>query len=112
MSQLEKNITNAFGDKGEKWIRSLDQTITSLQKHWSLTELEPVKSMNWNYVALAIQNNNPVVLKIGCDEQTIQNEYLALQHFAGHGAIKVIDIQTDYNALLLEQAVPGGAASA
>ena len=107
MSQLEKNIANAFGDKGKKWLSSLDQTITSLQKHWSLTELEPVKNMSWNYVALAIQNNNPVVLKIGCDEQTIRSEYQALQHFAGHGAIKVIDIQNDYNSLLLEQAVPG-----
>lgn len=99
MSQLKKNITNAFGDKGKKWISSLDQTITNLQKHWSLTELEPVKNMSWNYVALAIQNNHPVVLKIGCDEQAIQSEYLALQHFAGHGAMKVIDIQTDDNAL-------------
>ena len=49
MSQLEKNIANAFGDKGKKWLSSLDQTITSLQKHWSLTELEPVKNMSIGY---------------------------------------------------------------
>lgn len=64
--------------------------------------------MTWNYVALALQKNkHPVVLKISCDKQVIQDEYKALHHFDGHGSIKPLDINLEYNALLLQQAIPG-----
>ena len=104
---LIKNIINAHGKQGEVWISTLENTVKSLQKIWLLTELCPVKNMNWNYVALGKQKNHPVVLKVGCDAQAIQDEFQALRHFAGSGAIKVIDYYPEYHALLLEQAVPG-----
>ena len=64
--------------------------------------------MSWNYVALAIQKKSlPVVLKISCDKQIIQDEYMALLHFNGHSSIKVINFNLEYNALLLQQAIPG-----
>lgn len=102
---LKKNVINVHGKQGEVWINTLENTIKSLQKHWALTEIHPVNNMNWNYVALGKQKNNSVVLKISCD--AIEDEFQALGHFAGSGAIKVIDYYSEYHALLLEQAVPG-----
>jgi len=107
IATLKKNVTNANGKQGEIWINTLDSTINLLQKYWSLTEVHPVNNMNWNYIALGRQHNNPVVLKISCDAKVIEDEFNALQHFAGAGAIKVIDYCSEYHALLLEQAVPG-----
>ena len=108
MKTLEKNIKNMLGEDGKKWLDSLPNLVEKLSHYWSLTHIKPVKNMNWNFVALAIQKNTDlVVLKISFDKQLIQNEYKTLKHFNGHGAIKVLDINKDDHALLLEQAVPG-----
>lgn len=108
MKILEKNVVNAFGEEGRKWIRSLPDTVEKLTHHWSLSYIQPVNNMSWNYVALALQKSNrPVVLKISCDKKLILDEYKALNCFDGQGAVKVYDINHEYNALLLEQAIPG-----
>lgn len=108
MKTLEKNIINLFGKTGRKWLDSLECTVEKLAQLWHLTNITPVSNMSWNFVALAIQKNNrPVALKISCDPKLIRDEYKTLKHFNGHGAIKVLDINTQYNAILLEQAVPG-----
>lgn len=108
METLIKNVTNTWGDNGKAWLNQLPILIEFLSKHWSLTDIKPVSNLSYNYVALATQNNNkPVVVKISCDEQLIADEYKALQHFDGRGSIKVLDINTDHHALLLEQAIPG-----
>jgi streptomycin 6-kinase len=108
ISVLEKNVLNAFGATGSKWISALPVIIEKLSDYWSLTNIDPAKNMNWNYVAYAIQNNqDQAVLKISCDQAMINNEYHALKHFNGHGAIKVIDRHEEYQAILLQQAIPG-----
>ncbi len=108
METLIKNVTNTWGDKGKAWLNQLPILIEFLSKHWSLTDIQPVTNLSYNYVAKTTQNNNtPVVLKISCGEQLITDEYKALQHFDGSGSIKVLDINTEHNALLLEQAIPG-----
>ena len=104
---LEKNIKNIHGQKGIDWLNALPTIQQKLSKFWSLTNIMPVNNMSYNYVALALQNNNPVVLKISCDKQLIQDEYKALKHFNGQGSIRALDIHSELNALLLEQAVPG-----
>ena len=107
MQRLEKNIRNAFGERGAEWLDTLPIIIQKLAQHWSLANIQRIKNMSWNYVAFSTQQSNPVVLKISCDKQVIQDEYRALKHFNSHGAIKIIDIMHDYNAMLLEQAIPG-----
>ena len=108
MQILEKNVTHTWGKKGKEWLSILPSIIESLSNYWSLTNIKPVNNMSYNYVALAFQQYTiPVVLKISCDQQLIQDEYKALKHFDGHGAIKILGINTEFNALLLEQALPG-----
>lgn len=110
MKTLEKNVINLFGQKGKIWLNSLPATIDKLSESWSLTNIQPMNNMSWNYVATAIQHNKmAVVLKISCDKQIVLDEYKALKYFNGDGIIQVLDYNSEHNAILLEQAIPGTA---
>ena len=108
MRTLKHNITNRLGRSGKDWLIQLPNIIGRLTTLWQLSDLQPVTNMNWSYVVKAAkQNNVPVVLKICCDKGLLANEFTVLRHFAGHGAIEVINFNVQYNALLLKQAIPG-----
>lgn len=105
---LTQNIINIYGTQGEEWIANLPATIDALAKHWNLSHLTPIDNMTFNYVTKAITNTNqPVVLKISCDEKSITNEILALKYFDGDGSIQFVDYHSKYHASLLQQAMPG-----
>lgn len=108
MKTLENNVINVWGDQGRAWLNNLSSTIIELSVQWQLSDITPVDNLSYNYVAFAKQyNNTPVVLKISCDGSIIEDEYHALRHFNDARCIQVIDRATNYNALLLEQAIPG-----
>jgi len=105
---LEKNVSNVWGEKGREWLSYLPDTIQKLSNDWSLTKIQPVNNMTFNFVALARQaDHTPVVLKISCDKQLISDEYNTLQFFNDQVAVKVLNQNEKLNALLLEQAIPG-----
>lgn len=105
---FEKTILSTFGKTGKEWLEKLPEIISMLKEAWSLSHIIPVENMTYHYVTKAIRfEETPVVIKIGCDAQLIQNEAALLQHYNGDGAIPLIDYKKKYNALLLEQAVPG-----
>jgi len=107
MKTLTQNIINIHGKQGEEWIANLPTTINALTSHWNLHHLTPMDNMTFNYVAKAITNTNqPVVLKISCDEKSITNEIQALKYFDGNGSIQFIDYHSKYHASLLQQAIP------
>ncbi|WP_133129845.1 aminoglycoside phosphotransferase family protein [Legionella yabuuchiae] len=108
MKALQQNIANLYGSKGTDWIANLPAIVTALANHWGLSEVIPVSNMTFNYVAKAIlSNGEPVVLKISHDKQSNINEKQALTNLGSQGAIKLIDYNSTYNALLLQQAIPG-----
>jgi streptomycin 6-kinase len=108
MNTLTQNITNIYEKKGKDWISNLPNIIAILAKHWNLRDVTPVDNMTFNYVAKAILGDSqPVILKISCDLKTILDEMKALIQFDGNGSVKLIDSNDKYNALLIQQAVPG-----
>lgn len=108
MNKLAQNITNIFREKGKEWLANLPMIVAALASHWKLNRLVPVDNMTFNYVAKAMTHTNqPIILKISCDEKTIANEQEALLYFDGSGSIQCIDYNEQYHALLLQQAVPG-----
>ena len=108
MKDLEKNNINLFGKRGKTWIEDLPKIVKVLALKWELTDIEPVNNMSWNYVAKASSKiHSSVCLKISIDKNLIADEIKALTHFDGHGMIKLIDHDTQLNALLLHQAIPG-----
>lgn len=112
MRVFVNNVKNTWREEGKSWLKQLPSCIERLCAIWSLNDIVPVNNMSYNYVARAIQHNkNPVVLKVSCDKKLIEDESRALQHFDGAGSIKLLSIDTQNNALLLEQAIPGRALS-
>lgn len=93
---------------GLKWLEKLPVITERLQKHWHLRNIEPVADMSYHFVARAIDHENqPVVIKIGFDKKLILAEAEALRHFENTCFIKLLDVDKDNNALLLQQAIPG-----
>lgn len=107
MKVLGSNITNLFGDKGQKWLDDIPNIVSKLTDRWDLTNIIPVNNMTFNYVAKAQRDKYPVVIKVSCDEDLIRDEVKALEHFAGSGTVKLLEHDKQYHALLLEQAIPG-----
>ena len=108
MKTLSKNAINVWGDKGKRWLKQLPEILSTLTCYWKLSDITPVNNMTYNYVAKAMQNENvPVVIKISCDKQLIENEHFALSYFDGKGSVRVLDVYADLNAMLIEQAIPG-----
>lgn len=105
---FEQNITSIFGAAGKTWIANLPMIISKLEAYWELKQMTPVENMTFNYVAKAVTHaNQPVVLKIGCDEKSIFDETQALTYFDGDGSIQLISYHPAYHAMLLQQAMPG-----
>lgn len=106
--KLSENIVGAFGVDGEVWLSSLGEIVKSLQDEWKLRNLECVGNMTYHYVAKAFDDKDvPVVLKVGCSDQLIQNEASFLNHISGAGAVRLLQKHQKYRALLLQQAIPG-----
>lgn len=108
MKELTKNAINILGEKGSAWIEALPTIIKALSDQWALKNITPVENMSYNYVAKAIRSDGQsIVLKIGFDKQVIVDEKQALAYFDGNAAIRLLDYDEKYNALLLDQAIPG-----
>ena len=108
MKLLKQNIANIFGEEGKNWIANLPVIISELTSYWELKQVTPVNNMTFNYVAKAMTSaNQPVILKISCDEKSLSYEIQALKYFDGNGSIRLISHHPAHHALLLQQAVPG-----
>ena len=108
MDKFIDNVINTWGDAGEIWLAQLPDIIEQAADNWGLKDILAYPNLSYNFVAQAMQGENPVTLKISQDKQLITDEYSALQHFAGNGLVKVLAHDGAINALLLEQARPGG----
>lgn len=107
MKELTKNAINILGEKGTTWIDTLPTVVKALSDQWELKNITPVENMSYNYVAKAIRYGQPVVFKIGFYKKAILDERQALFYFNGNAAIRLLDYDEQYNALLLEQAISG-----
>lgn len=107
-ADFKLTICNTFGSQGKLWLQELPKVISILKDEWNLSKIEPMQNMSYHYVAKAMCHpNQPVVIKIGCDEAMTLNEGKFLREFQSKGMIPLIDFNKRHNALLLEQARPG-----
>lgn len=101
----DKNKTNLLGKKNPEWVASLPQLYKEIAQNYGLTHLQPVANLSYHYVLSGFQGDQPIVLKLSDDVDTLKRESLALQAFSRFGGVKVLAEQT--GMLLLEQAIPG-----
>ena len=103
---FRNNIVDLYGEKGQKWLESLDDIVQNLAEKWNLSHLKAFSNLTYNYVLSGYQNGNvPVVLKVGIENDLLQKEAEMLRFFADYGAVTLID--SCDGALLLQRCVPG-----
>ncbi len=105
MNTFQSNILNIYGEKGKIWLNALPELVTAISSRLNLCDLIEVTNLTYNYVLSGFHGDNPIILKLGLDNDALGREAFALECFAGCGAVKVL--VEDEGMLLLERAVPG-----
>lgn len=104
-------IESRFGAAGREYVEALPQILDDLSTRWQL-EIDTCldAGLPLNFVFLARQHNQPVILKTGYPHPEQQTEIAALNHWAQHPldcSVKLLSVDKDIGAVLLEQLIPG-----
>jgi streptomycin 6-kinase len=99
----------AFAERGPEWaafVEGLPRLFRELSEEWGLTvDGEPTHG----YCSLVVpvrRLEQPAVLKLGFPDDEGEHEGLALQHWAGNGAVRLLSADPHRSALLLERLHP------
>jgi streptomycin 6-kinase len=106
---LVRNVQEAWGDRGSRWLGDLPELIDSIASRWRLA-VGAAYPMSFNWVARATTaDGRAVVLKIGVPDGHLDREAEALRIFDGDGAVRLLAAEP--GALLIERAMPGETAA-
>jgi streptomycin 6-kinase len=107
-SRLASNVVDVFGDVGVAWLEHLPSIIAECEQRWALTAMPPLEGASYNYVAPALRaDGTEVMLKLGVPSPGLATEVEALLLYEGRGSVKLLDVDRDQGALLLERLRPG-----
>ena len=101
------NIQNVFKARGDTFLAALPDSIAQASAKWDLTNVEPVPTLSYNFVAFADRGDRSVVLKMGVPNRELLSEIEALRLFNGEGACQLIDVDEVNSWMLLERLTPG-----
>ncbi|MET8628175.1 aminoglycoside phosphotransferase family protein [Kitasatospora sp. NPDC004669] len=102
---LTNSVTAAQGEEGRHWLATLPETAATYLVRWNLTlerTLDPGGSLSLiSYVHR--DDLSPAVLKTGLVTPETAHEHTALTHWAGRGAVLLLDADPAEGVLLLER---------
>jgi streptomycin 6-kinase len=101
------NIRNSFGSQGESFLAALPSLIEEASQRWSLSDVQAVPNLSFNFVAFAKQGKGEVILKLGVPNPEIVSEMNTLKLFNGEGACQLLDCDEEKGFLLIERLHPG-----
>lgn len=104
-SAFENNITNTWGEKGQQWLAKLSELKAEIARTHSLSDLKPLQNLSTAYLCTCFQGEQPLILKLSPDEETLERESAALSAFAGFGVPKLFLRGKGF--LLQERVLPG-----
>ncbi|HEX5563846.1 MAG TPA: aminoglycoside phosphotransferase family protein, partial [Sporosarcina sp.] len=105
---FHEKIINCFGEAGENWLGTLEETLNGIADTWGLTLESPVTNLSYNYVIhVTDQNNDPYILKMGLPGFDFNNEIRTLQLYNGQGCARLVRADEERGAMLLEKLQPG-----
>ena len=106
--RLARNVVDLWGDRGVTWLEQLPAIIAQCEQRWALTAMAPFEDLSYNYIAPAIRTDGTeVALKIGVPNRELNTEIEALLVFEGRGSAKLLEVDREGGALLLERLWPG-----
>lgn len=92
------------------WPGASEQAIAELRDRWSLTLSPPFESSEAtvSWIAPAVRRDGTrAVLKLGMPHMEAAHEIQALRFWDGDGAVRLLEADEDFNAMLLERCEPG-----
>jgi streptomycin 6-kinase len=106
--KLARNVERVWGDDGIRWLARLPSIVDELARDWGFTA-GPAYECSFHYVAAVTrEDGTPAVLKLGVPAGTsLVGEATELRAFGGHGAVRLLGVDLDRGALLLERVIPG-----
>lgn len=102
------NVYATYGQAGQDWLAQLPSQLDFLSKKMGFRFIKPVSDLSYNFVALVElhETGEVVILKTAPKAGNIIAEARWLQHFH-RGAARVLEIEEEQNAFLMERLVPG-----
>jgi len=110
--EMVKHISAICGARGKEWFEALPEIIRQLEGQWAVKVLEPFPGIEYNFVAPAVLDDGTnTVVKISPPFERIEifNEARYLSSREGVGAVKLLAVDRDLQAILIERALPGEA---
>jgi streptomycin 6-kinase len=98
--------------RGPEWRRQLPSIVAGLVERWELSIEAPFPGLSYNYVAPVVRaDGTPGVLKLGFPSELEYSEFNAeveaLRIYDGDGTVKLLEVDLDQGAMLIERAEPG-----
>lgn len=101
-------IVGQHGEAGRVWLAGLPALVARCAARWSLKVEPPFDNLSYNYAAPAEGPGGArLVLKVGVPVPELLSEMEALKVFGGRGAVRLLDADAGWGALLLERLEPG-----
>ncbi|MBN1180492.1 MAG: phosphotransferase [Anaerolineae bacterium] len=101
-------MVELHGDAGVAWLEGLPRLVGACERQWSLTAGAPFVNLSYNYVAPAVRaDGTPAILKIGFPNPELTTEIAALALYDGRGCARLLAVDPERGALLIERLVPG-----
>lgn len=105
---LKNNLVSLYGDSGLKWLQNLSQFISDYENKWQFRAGNCFHDAQFNVVLNATRNDNtPVVFKCTVPNKEFITEAYALKHYDGCGAARLLKLDIDSGAMLIEKINPG-----
>jgi streptomycin 6-kinase len=105
--RFAQHTVEAFGRRGEVWLRTLPALVAGLARRWRLALGAPFP-LSYNYVVAARRaDGTEAVLKIGVPNDELAREIWALRQYDGNGTCRLLEADQTRFAMLLERLRPG-----
>ena len=107
--ELVRSTIQLRGEAGAQWLERLPALIADCERRWRIEVGPPFSGLWINWVAPANRaDGTPAVLKLSFPEdKEFRTEAEALRLFGGRGAARLLRLDLDRGAMLLERCEPG-----
>jgi streptomycin 6-kinase len=106
---LIRTTLDTAGEEGKEWLARLPRIISAYSERWRITVDPPFPELSYNYAAPAHRSDGTeAVLKLSLPwNGELRQEAAALQAFDGNGMARLLELDLQGGALLLERLQPG-----
>lgn len=107
--RLARGVVGIRGEEGREWLRRLPDLVASLEDRWELEVGAPFADLWYTWVALVRRSDGAAAVLKLCVPGDKEFAYAAqaLRIFDGRGVVRLLALDLDLGAMLLERVEPG-----